>query len=246
MNGSPATSSAHLLARALWAPRALAVAIEEERANWRLPALVIIGTVMALDMLALPLFVRAIPQMAPVGLSPDMLGQLEQTARLMRPIQILLSPLGWLIKWAFTAVLLFGVELLLLRPATGAEGARVVPVRSFFVLVVYANLVLVLEALLKNLILWLRYLLSGAIVLDPAVGVDALVRPSDPALAVVLAHVNVFEVWFLTILIGGVAALCRCSRSRAAALVLPVWGLGLLVRVGLALVREVLTRQLSG
>lgn len=246
MNGSHATSSARLLARALWAPRALAAAIEEGRADWRLPALVIIGAFVALDALALPLFVKAIPRMAPVGLSPDMLAQLEQTARLMRPIQILLSPLGWLLKWAFTAALLFGLELLLVRPAAGAEGARLVPVRRFFVLVVYANLVLLIEALLKNLILWLRYFLSGAIVLDPAIGLDVLLHPSDPALAVVLAHANVFEVWFLTILIGGVATLCRCSRSRAAALVLPVWGLGLLVRVGLALMREVLTRQLSG
>ncbi len=237
-----------LFAQALWAPRALAVAIEEERAGWRRPALVIIGALIVLDVLALPLFMRALPQMAPVGLSPDMLLQLERTARIMRPIQIALSPLGLLLKWAFTAALLFGMGLLLLRPSSPAEGggARLVPVRMFFTLVVYANLVVVLEELLKNLILWLRYSLTGAIILRPAIGLDALVRPSDAALAVVLEHANIFDVWFLAILIGGVGALCRCSRARAAALVLPVWGFGVLAQMGLALVRDVLTRQLGG
>ncbi|GBC78302.1 hypothetical protein HRbin08_01789 [bacterium HR08] len=239
---------APLCAQALWAPRALAAAIEQERVSWQRPALVIIGALMALDFLALPLFMRALPQMAPVGLSPEMLLQLERTARIMRPIQIVLAPLGLLLKWAFTAVLLFGMGLLLLHPSSPAQGrgARLVPVRMFFILVVYANLVVLLEELLKNFILWLRYFLTGAIVLRPAIGLDALVRPSDAALAIVLEHANLFDVWFLAILIGGVGALCRCSRARAAALVLPVWGFGVLAQMGLALVREVLTRQLGG
>ncbi|GEM_PF-770048 len=248
MSEPAAWSSLRLFAQALWAPRDLASAIEDERASWRLPALAIIGALMVMDFLALPLFLRAVPQMAPVGLSPDMLMQLERTARIMRPIQILLSPLALLLKWAFTAALLFGMGLLVLRPAARAEGegARLAPVKRFFVLVVYANLALLLEEVLRNLLLWLRYLLTGAIVLRPAIGLDTFVRPSDPALAALAEQVNVFEAWYVVILIGGVGALCQCSRSAAMAVVLPVWGFGVLVRVGLALVREVLTRQLGG
>jgi len=247
--GESATSSfARLFAQALWAPRDLASAIEEGRARWSLPALTIIGALMLMDFLALPLFLRAVPQMAPVGLSPDMLLQLERTARIMRPIQILLSPLALLLKWAFTAALLFGMGLLVLGPATRAEGesARLAPVKKFFALVVYANIILLLEEIFRNLLLWLRYLLTGAIVLRPAIGLDAFVCPSEAALAVLVEQANVFEAWYVVILIGGVAALCRCSRSVAMAVVLPVWGFGVLVRVGLALVREVLTRQLGG
>ncbi len=238
--------SLRVLAQALWAPRTLASALEAERARWSLPALVIIGGLMVMDLLALPLFFRALPQMAPVGLSPDMLAQLERTARLMRPIQIALSPLGLLLKWALTAALLFGMQLLLRRPASEAEREPLVPVRKLFALVVYANLPLLLGEILRNLILWLRYLLAGEIVWNPAIGLDALVRPSDVAFRVLLQQVNPFDVWFLIVLVEGVSALCRSSRRRAMALVLPVWSLGVLWAIGLALVREVLTRQLGG
>jgi len=241
VNESPTVSPLHLLARTLWAPREVALAIDEGRAQWRLPALVIIGVLMLMDFLALPLFLRAIPQMAPVGLSPDMLLQLERTARIMRPIQILLAPLALLLKWAFTAALLFGMGMLVLRPA-----ARLTPVKQLFALVVYANIALVLEEIARHLLLWLRYLLTGAIVLRPPIGLDALVRPSEAALAALAEQATIFEVWYVGILIVGVSALCRCSRSAAMAIVLPVWGAGVLVRVGLALVREVLMRQLGG
>ncbi len=248
MGESATLSSMRLFAQALWAPRDLTSAIEDGRASWHLPALTIIGALMLMDFLALPLFLRAVPQMAPVGLSPDMLLHLERTARSMRPIQILLSPLALLLKWGITAALLFGMGLLVLGPAARAEGesARPAPVKRFFALVVYANLIPLLEETSRNLLLWLRYLLTGAIVLRPAIGLDIFVRPSEAALAALVEQANVFEVWYVVILIGGVSALCRCSRSAAMAVVLPVWGFGVLVRVGLALVREVLTRQLGG
>ncbi|MCS6817592.1 MAG: hypothetical protein N0A16_11730 [Blastocatellia bacterium] len=248
MNESSATISLRLFARALWAPRDLASAIDEGRANWRFPAVVIIGALMAMDFLALPLFLRAVPQMAPVGLSPDMLMQLEQTARIMRPIQILLSPLTLLLKWAFTAAFLFGMGLLVLRPMVRADGesVRLAPMKKLFALVVAANIVLLLEEGLRHLLLWLRYLLTGEIMLRPAIGLDAFVRPSEAALAALAEQANVFEVWYLAVLIGGISALCRCSRSTAMAIVLPVWGFGVLAQMGVALIREVLMRQLGG
>jgi hypothetical protein len=226
----------------------VASAIEEGRGSWRVPALVIIGALMVMDFLSLPLFLRAVPQMAPVGLSPDMLLQLERTARIMRPLQILLSPIGLLLKWVFTAALLFGMELVVLRPTSHGEGqgTRLAPARQLFALVVYANVIVLLGEVFRNLLLWLRYLVTGAIAWHPAIGLDAFVRPSDAALAALLEQANIFEVWFLVILIGGVRALCRCSGSAALAIVMPAWGFGVLARIGLALVREVLTRQLGG
>lgn len=223
------------LAQALFRPRALAAAIESTL-DWRCPAALILLAVVALDFLSLPLFLRAVPQMAPSGLSPEMLAELVQRSRLLRPVQILLSPLGWLAQWIVTAFLLRLMAMVMNHPLR---------LRTFFVLVVHANLVHLLETLSKNLLLWLRFVATGTIVLDPPVGMDALIRPSSVPLSTILSYANPFEGWFLILLIGGTAALCRTTRARAAVIVLPVWGFWLAAHLAVALVREILTRQLG-
>jgi hypothetical protein len=114
------------------------------------------------------------------------------------------------------------------------------------VLVVYASFVPLVEVMVKNFVLWGRYGLDGTIVMDPPIGLDVLISSTGVGTSVLLQHANLFELWFVTLLIAGVAALCRVSKRSAAAIVLPVWGFWLLGHIAFALVKEILTRQLGG
>ncbi|HXF06022.1 MAG TPA: YIP1 family protein [Blastocatellia bacterium] len=224
-----------ILAQALFHPRALAVTLESDP-RWGYPAALIILTTVVLDLLALPLFLRALPQMAPSGLSPEMVAELVERSRILKPTQILLSPFGLLAKWAITAFLLRLMATLMNRP---------VHFRKLLALVVYANVVHLLETVTKNLLLWSGYVATGAIDLNPPVGVDALVHPSGVVGSTLLRYANPFEVWFLAVLIRGVASLAGTTSVRGTAIVLPTWGFWLAADLALALVREILTRQLG-
>lgn len=232
---SPSKSRRQILAQALFHPRALAVTVEGDP-RWGYPAALIILTMVALDLIALPLFLRALPQMAPSGLSPEILAELVHRSRILKPIQILLSPLGLLAKWAITASLLNLMATLMNRP---------VHFKKLFALVVYANVIHLLETVTKNLLVWLRYAATGTIDLNPPVGVDALVHPSGVVPSTLLQYANPFEVWFLVMVIRGVATLGGTTSVRGTAIVLPAWGFWLAAHLALALVREILTRQLG-
>jgi hypothetical protein len=238
-----------LLKHALLAPQTLASAIDAGL-GWKFPALVIMVIVVGLDFLALPLFMKSLAQMAPQGLSAHQMAQFQETSRVMRPIQILLTPIGLLIRWAITAVLLYAMSAALQhspsRVTAGNPSApKAITFKKLFVLVVYASLIPLVEVLVKNLLLWARYELDGTIVVDPPIGLDALVQSTGAAISVLLQHANVFELWFVALLIGGVATLCRTSKRSAFAIVLPVWGFWLLGHIAFAMVKEVLTRQLG-
>lgn len=250
MSHPPRSSRLQLLKQALLAPSALASAIDAGL-GWRFPALVIAVGVVGLDFLSLSLYLKSLPQMAPPGLSAHQMAQYLETSRVMRPIQILLTPVGLLIRWAITALLLQAMSAALQRSPSGVAGGNAAAPKpttfyKLFVLVVYASLIPLVETLAKNLALWVRYGLSGTIVMDPPIGLDALVPSTGVGTSVLLHHVNVFELWFLALLIAGVAALCRVSKRSALAIVLPVWGFWLLGHVAFALVKEILTRQLGG
>lgn len=235
-NTHPASKTRRqILTQALFHPRALAVTLESDP-RWGYPAALIILTTVVLDLIALPLFLRALPQMVPSGLSQEMVAELVERSRILKPAQILLSPLGLLATWAITAFLLRLMATLMNRP---------VHFKKLFALIVYANMVHLLETVAQNLLLWSRYAATGVIDLHPPVGVDALVHPSGVVLSTLLRYANPFEVWFLVVLIRGVAALGGTTSVRGTAIVLPAWGFWLAADLALALVREILTRQLG-
>ncbi|MBI3950352.1 MAG: YIP1 family protein [Acidobacteria bacterium] len=235
MNESLRPSGWRGLKQTILAPTALASAIRAGL-GWAVPALVISLTVITLDVVALPLFLRSLPQMAPQGLSPEMMAGFERTSRIMRPIQILMSPIGLIIRWAIIAFLLYLISVLIDRKTS---------FRDLFVLVVYAGLIPLLEVIAKNIVLWLRYAFTGTIVIDHPLGLDAVFQPKGAALSTLLQHANVFELWFLGALIIGIHVLCRCSKRWAAAIVLPVWGIWLAGHIAYAMGREVLIKQLG-
>lgn len=239
-----------LLKQALLAPSALAAVIDAGL-GWRFPALVIAVVIVGLDFLSLSLFVESLPQMAPQGLSEHQMAQYLETSRVMRPIQILLTPVGLVIRWAVTALLLRTMSTALQRSPSGVAGGnpaapKAVTFYKLLVLVVYASFVPLVEVMVKNFVLWGRYGLDGTIVMDPPIGLDVLISSTGVGTSVLLQHANLFELWFVTLLIAGVAALCRVSKRSAAAIVLPVWGFWLLGHIAFALVKEILTRQLGG
>ncbi len=235
MQEAPAIPKNRILNQALFSPVELAPAIEAGL-GWRFPALVIMVAVVILDFLALSLFLKSLGQTVPAGMSPEMLAKVERTAQVMAPIKILLKPFGFLLGWIAGASLLFLMGVIINRRLR---------FRTLYTLMVYASLALLIEALLKRTIFWFRFAFTGKIQFDPSLGLDALISTDQMMVAILLSHLDVFEFWFLALLIVGIASVGRFSKWTSAAIVFPMWVLSLLVHMIYALVSSRLMSQLG-
>lgn len=221
--------------QALMAPRRLAMTIDEGL-GWKLPAILIVLTVLVLDFSSLSLFLKGVAQTAPAGLSGAMLAQLEQTSRVLRPIQILLKPLGSMSAWLFVALLFHLIGIAINHRSS---------FRKLFTLTVFASLVVLVKVVLKSAVMWVQYLRNGRVNTEPAIGLDAMLSHKDPVTSALFSHANFFEVWLLIVLISGVSVLCHCRKRQAALIVLPVWALALISHAAYALLKAILIKQLG-
>lgn len=223
-----------LVREAVLDPGNLALRIQDGL-GWRFPALVICISIVLLDLLALPLFLKSIPLTAPGGLDPQMLAKVERTSQVMAPIKAFLKPIGFLMTWTACSFLGFLMSLVI--------GKRL-KFQQLHTLMVYSSLLWPLEVVVRELVHWSRYWITGSPELFPLFGLDAIMHPDQVLLAALVAHVNVFEIWFLILLISGVAVLGQFSKRTAAMIVLPVWALAVLSHIAYALVRQIMLAQL--
>lgn len=221
--------------QALTAPRDLGLAIRDGL-GWKFPALLISLAVVFMDAASLPIFFKSLSQIVPVGIGPEKLAQVQRTSIVMAPIKILLKPIGIFMAWYLSAGLLFLLSM--------AANHRL-RFKWLLSTVIWTSLVFLLEALLKNGITWVRYASTGSILLDPPIGLDALIPAGQPVLSALLAHANPFEFWFLYLLIPRLAAVGTVSTRVAAAIALPAWSLYVVAHVTYAIFKAILVSQLG-
>lgn len=194
-----------------------------ERPRWLLHAAIVVGVSIGIAFFLMPFAQQAVfRQLAPhVGVE-----NARQAVALSREYQymnIVVVPAMLFLKWLFlTAVLFFAAELF-----SAAEPKF----RSVFSLVVNAEYILILMALINIVILHARGVgaVSGMHDLQSIAGIDLFFRGMalDAAVVQLLRSVNVFNVWYIVLLALGVAKICGITPWKSSLVLLVICSLNL-------------------
>ncbi len=155
-------------------------------------------------------------------LQEDQVAQSIEFYRRFQMIGVFTAPLVMLLKWAAVALLLYLLAILV----NGTMSFRQV-----YSLVSFSSLALVAESAIVLLILLLRGVESIQTQMDlqPAIGLNLLFPGLAPAWHLLLNNANIFELWYVVLLVLGIRQLNRFSTGKAVAVVVAVWlfGVGL-------------------
>ena len=152
----------------------------------------------------------------PENVNPE---QAEQILRFTHRISVastLVSPLSILVKWAVLAGLLYLVTVL----ANG--GMRF---RQAYSLVAFGSVALVAEWAVSLGVMLLRGVdnVRNPLDLVPALGLTLVFRDVGAGWFALLNSINLFQLWFVVLLVMGVAAMNGFSRWRSGLVVVSVW-----------------------
>jgi hypothetical protein len=188
----------------------------ERSAPWLVPVLVAgIGAAIA-GYLLMPLTVQVMAMNPPPNVPREqyqsMLPMIEKSMRIMS----FASPVLVAIK-----VLILAGVLKLMATLGGLD----VVFKKLFSFVANAGMIIFLEGLATFAVI--RAKADDIQTMEemmPALGLDLLIRGQLPkALQAGLHFFSVFEIWYIVVLVVGLAALAKCSKSKAFMLTLPVW-----------------------
>ncbi|MDD5543119.1 MAG: YIP1 family protein [Acidobacteriia bacterium] len=145
--------------------------------------------------------------------------QVDQTLHFIGRLQlfgVILSPAFLLMKWAIVAGLIYLAAQLMTSNMT---------YRQSFSLVAFTSIFQVLESCMILTILRLKRTenLNSPLDFQPPVGLNIFFDVTSLSWNTLLNDFNPFAIWYMVILILGVATLSQCSRLKAALVVVPVW-----------------------
>ena len=145
--------------------------------------------------------------------------QVDETLHFIGRLQLLgmiLSPGILLLKWALVAGLMFVAAQLMTSQMT---------YRQTFSLVAFTSIFQLLESCTVLTILRLKGIenLNSPLDFQPPVGLNIVFGSTNLSWNTFLNDFNLFEIWYVVILVLGVATLSQCSRLKAVVVVVPVW-----------------------
>ncbi len=198
----------------------------DQRASWLIPLfLVALGTILV-QRAMLPYVLRVLELTMPVGTEPEQIEAALRMTQLMNQLGWITVPLLLPLKWLLGALLMAGACI-----ALDVQIER----RPLFALLAQVSVV----GLLQQITVWMIVVSRGEGVatvadLDPALGFQLLV-PSLEGIALAVAQTfSFFTLWWIALLVMGVAHRSGCSLKKAFAVVSPLWLLLLIFRIGLA------------
>jgi hypothetical protein len=203
----------------------------DERPTWLGPFLAVSLVAMLTLLLSAPIGQQLALRHLPNGAGEEVRAELFRILRVSTYYSVAVTPILILLKWSVLAALLFLILIL-----SGAD----ISYRKTLALLGHASLVVSLDSLLSVLIMYVRGLdniLSPADVQSTVLSLSSFLSVAlHPALRVALDNLSVFTLWYLVLLIFGVASVARLDRWRAAFIVTLLWGLQTLFLAGIAMI----------
>jgi len=210
----------------LWKPSEVFDKLRD-RPRYLLPLIVVALGGLLLELEARPLVEQLLIRTAPKDLPLDQLERGLAYFRKAHLIGMLASPVVMFIKWACTAWLIFMTSILV-----GGRGSY----RQTLSLVSFSSVILLFESWYSRMVVHLKGIdaLTSPRDLDPPIGLSLLKPDLNPGWFTFLNTFNLFEAWFVVLLLLGLARLENISKKRAALAVVPIWLLLTGLRAGLA------------
>lgn len=192
--------------------------------SYMLPLGILSLSFVLLSWLQAPLAIRwAHLQMQAANASPD---QISASLAVMWRVQrwsLAAVPLLLLVKWLLCAAMIWLVAQLCLASLTYARGLGIVA---------YCYLPVFLRDATILFILWMRGVgaLDHPEALNVAIGLNLLFPQLPLPWAALAGNLNLFELWYLMLMILGISAAAAVRRRVALAIVLPGWVVTLFIQ----------------
>lgn len=208
----------------LVSPRSAFVRLRE-KPTWVVVLIILVAGNLALFRLLAPYASHAALTMAPPGLTDEQVGLFQEQVLRGQTIGFYLVPALVMLKWAAAAGFLWILVNLFVND---------VSFEQLFSLAGYANLVPLLESGYVILILALRKFSSihSPLDLQVPIGLNLVVPTQNLGLYTLLGMINLFELWYVYLLMVAIEVLTRCSRRRAGTLAISYWLFGVAISVG--------------
>ena len=195
-----------------------------ERPNWLLPFLILAVFGMASYYFLFPYLAKASVLAIPENTPPQQAEAMRQFWAGSPKWSLLIAPLGIAFLGVLYSAILLGVIAI-----TGKK-ARFV---SLFAAEMFAMLVTIPSGILTALVVYLRGLDNVNSMMDVqwTIGPAAFIPTESKALFAALSRLNLFEIWYVVLMVIAVEKIAGLKRGTAATIVVGVWILGSIVTV---------------
>jgi hypothetical protein len=163
-----------------------------------------------------PLIEQLLIRTAPKDLPPDQLERGLIYFRRANLIGMLVSPALMFLKWACMSWLIFLATVIV-----GGRGYY----GQTLSLVSFSSVILLFESWYSRLVVHLKGIdaLTSPRDLDPPIGLSLITPDLGPGWFTFLNTFNLFEMWFVILLVLGLSKIENISKKRAALAIVPIW-----------------------
>ncbi|MEJ2079353.1 MAG: YIP1 family protein [Acidobacteriota bacterium] len=199
----------------IWSP-ARGVEALARHAPLLLPVLVFSVSAMLVNWFSMPFAEHVARLSMPDSLDPEQAQQVLALTHRISLFSALFSPLSMLVKWVILAGLLYLVSIL-------ANGRM--RFRQAYSLVAFASIALVAEWSVGLTVMLLKGLenIQRPFDLVPALGLTLIFRDVGLGWFTLLNSINLFQIWFIVLLVIGIASMNGFSRWKSGWVVVSVW-----------------------
>lgn len=201
------------------------------RPNWLRPFLIVAAAGVVSVFLMSPVLTQIVVRQIPEGLSAEAQEKVISMFKLSSYFGMLASPLLLIVKWSISAFLLFAVSVLF-----GVD----ITYRKVLSLLGHASIITALDNLLSIGVLYMRGIdtIQSAEDIQPTVlSLNHILGSSGhPVMRVFLESVNVLSVWYVIVLVLGMASMSQVSKKQSAMIVGLVWAIQTMFLVGMTMI----------
>lgn len=199
----------------IWAPSRGVEAVARH-APLLLPVLLFSASSFLINWFSMPFAEHVARLSMPDNLDPAQAEQVLSFTHRISLVSTMFSPLSMLIKWVVLAGLLYLVVIL-------ANGRM--RFRQAYSLVAFASIALMAEWSTGLVVMLLKGLDNVRAPLDlvPALGLNLVFRDVGLGWFTLLNSVNLFQIWFVILLVLGIASMNGFSRWKSGWVVISVW-----------------------
>lgn len=191
---------------------------------WITPVVIVSVVMIVAGILNLPLVQQAMANQAPPpNVSPEQFQKQMSIGLTIQRVVIYLAPVLVVVFTAIYALIVMACSVVLdLKPKFLA----------MFNLMAGLSIIDALKVVATSFIIHMKGEPSGMADLQPPLGLDIFMPTgSNKVLVAFLGYLNVFQIWEIVMAILIFAAAYRVSKSKAAVAVLPLFALGLILRL---------------
>lgn len=191
---------------------------------WLAPLIIVSAIMLTAGILNAPLVQQAMAnQPPPANVSPENFQNQMRIGMMIQKVAMYFTPLLMMIFAAVTALIVMASCVIIdLKPKF----------IEMFNLMMGLSIISALQVIATSVVLHMKGEPSGMADLQPAIGLDIFAPTgTSKMLVALLGYLNVFQIWQIVMAILIFAAAYRVSKSKAAIAVVPLFALGLILRL---------------